>query len=117
MSSLPKKSLGEILKESRELKGLSLRDVEEITDISNAYLSQMENDKIKKPSADILHKLAGLYKIDFSFLLFSARLIEKASDLNKSFGKYVFSKENLSKEEEEELIRYLKYIRQKNNMP
>src|ERR1039457_5694674 len=115
MATTKPKSLGQVLKESRELKGLSLRDVEEETNISNAYVSQLENNKIQKPSADILHKLSNLYKIDFGFLLSSAGLVEKATDINKSFGEYVFSKENLSNEEEEELIRYLKFIRQKQN--
>ena len=44
------KSFGEGLKMARELRKLSLREVEEATGISNAYLSQLENDKIKKPS-------------------------------------------------------------------
>ena len=52
-------SLGSVLRQARDLKKLALRSVEEMTGISNAYLSQIENDKIKKPSADILHKLAG----------------------------------------------------------
>jgi len=48
------KSLGKTLKVSRELIPLALRQVEEATGISNAYLSQLENDKIKKPSANVL---------------------------------------------------------------
>ena len=106
-------SLGSVLRQSRDLRKLSLRTVEEMTGISNAYLSQLENDKIKKPSADILHKLATTYKIDFNYLLHISGLVEKSSSENVSFGKFVFAKDNLTKEEEEELIRYLQYIRQK----
>ncbi len=104
-------SLGSVLRHARDLKKLPLRTVEEITGISNAYLSQLENDKIKKPSADILHKLATTYKIDFNYLLHVAGLVEKSSSENVSFGKFVFSKDNLTREEEEELIHYLQYIR------
>ncbi|WP_367119167.1 helix-turn-helix domain-containing protein, partial [uncultured Mucilaginibacter sp.] len=42
-----KKTLGGLLKEARELRRLSLREVETQSGISNAYLSQLENDKIK----------------------------------------------------------------------
>ena len=108
-----KETLGSVLRQSRDLKKLALRTVEEMTGISNAYLSQLENDKIKKPSADILHKLATAYKVDFNYLLHIAGLVEKSSSVNVSFGKFVFSKDNLTKEEEAELIHYLQFIRQK----
>jgi len=71
----------------------------------------LENDNTKNPSADKLFKLAQLYKLDFYFLLQLAGLVEKQSAQNVSFGHFVFSKENLTKEEEEELINYLHFIR------
>lgn len=111
MTDSKNNSLGSVLRQARDLKKLALRTVEEMTGISNAYLSQIENDKIKKPSADILHKLAGLYKIDFNYLLHVAGLVEKKSTDNSSFGKFVFSKDNLTKEEEAELISYLQFMR------
>lgn len=51
------------LKERRERLGFTLRDVEAITDgeISNAYLSQLENGKIKTPSLHIALILAAAY--------------------------------------------------------
>ena len=44
--------LGSLLADLRQAKGLSLREVEEATGraVSNAYLSQLENGKIQKPS-------------------------------------------------------------------
>lgn len=107
-------TLGSRLKRSRLQKSYSLRFVEENTEVSNAYLSQLENDKIKKPSANILHKLADFYKDDFNTLLSLAGIVEIETASNKSFGEYVFSKENLTKEEEEELIKYLKFMRLRN---
>lgn len=41
--------------------GLTLREVESMTGISNAYLSQLENGKIKKPSFDVVQKLNNVY--------------------------------------------------------
>ena len=56
-------SLGITLKDARKNVGLTLRQVEEMTKISNPYLSQLENDKIKNPSVNILSKLSSLYKV------------------------------------------------------
>lgn len=51
------------LKTRREALGLSLRDVEDITEgkISNAYLSQLENGKIKQPGLAVAMQLAAAY--------------------------------------------------------
>lgn len=113
MTVTKEESLGAALKQARVFKKLALRAVEDMTGISNAYLSQLENDKIKKPSADILHKLATTYNLDFNYLLHIAGLVEKKSTENVSFGQFVFSKDNLSKEEEDELINYLQFMRQR----
>jgi transcriptional regulator with XRE-family HTH domain len=45
----------------RKTKGLTLRKVEEITGISNAYLSQLETGKIKQPSYTTVVTLIMLY--------------------------------------------------------
>jgi transcriptional regulator with XRE-family HTH domain len=106
------KSLGKTLKERRELIPLTLRQVEEVTGISNAYLSQLENDKIKKPSANVLYKLATLYNIEMNSLLMAAGIIEKGTGERKSvLNNVAFSSENLSEEEERALIDYLKFLR------
>jgi transcriptional regulator with XRE-family HTH domain len=56
---------GETLKGIRERLGFSLRDVEEITNrqVSNAYLSQLENGKIKAPSVQVACELAAAYAV------------------------------------------------------
>ena len=106
------KTLGATLKEARQLCSLKLRQVEDSTGISNAYLSQLENDKIKNPSANILYKLSSLYNIDLNTLLAASGAIEKSeSRKNNILNSVAFSSENLSKEEEEALIEYLKFLR------
>jgi len=107
------KSLGEKLKDARETQGLTLRQVEEITGISNAYLSQLENNKIKKPSANILYKLAEQYRIAFEFLLGEAGIVEKKEGQAgpKTLAGFALSSEGLTPEEESELAGYLKYLR------
>ena len=56
---------GSYLKSLREAKGLTLREVEKMIDISNAYLSQLEANKIKQPSPIILNKLSQTYGIKY----------------------------------------------------
>jgi transcriptional regulator with XRE-family HTH domain len=114
MSQHGQETLGTVLRLARESKTYTLRFVEEKTGISNAYLSQLENDKIKKPAADTLYKLSGIYNIDFNFLLQRAGLVEKNKSSNHSVGRFIFSKDNLTNDEQEELIRYLQYIRSKH---
>jgi transcriptional regulator with XRE-family HTH domain len=109
------KSLGRTLKDARELIPLTLRQVEEAIGISNAYLSQLENDKIKKPSANVLYKLANLYKIELNSLLAAAGIIQESTDSkNKLINSAALSAENLKPEEEEQLLKYLKFLRSEN---
>lgn len=53
-------TFGEFLKQCRKSKGLTLRQIEDYC-ISNPYLSQLENDKIKNPSIIIVYKLSKVY--------------------------------------------------------
>lgn len=75
--------LGETLRSLRESKNLSLRDVEQIVGISNAYLCQLENGKIAKPSVHFLHKLAKAYDASFEELMLAAQYIETATIMVK----------------------------------
>lgn len=109
------RSLGQTLKDSRELMSLTLRQVEEATGISNAYLSQLENDKIRKPSANILYKLASIYNIELNNLLAAAGIIQESQEAkNKLFNNAALSAEQLTEEEERALLTYLKVLRQHN---
>lgn len=108
------KSLGSTLKELREIHRFTLRQVEEATGISNAYLSQLENDKIAKPSANVLYKLSNTYNVELDTLLAAAGIIEKKTSSNKLLNAVALSSDSsLTKEEEEALLDYLRFIRQK----
>lgn len=106
-------SLGKLLREHRKAKGFTLRQVEDVTGISNAYLSQLENSKIQKPSANILYRLANLYRGNFNYYLEIAGIIEKQArtDQPKSLEGHVLYAEKLSSREEKELLRYLQFLR------
>ena len=60
--------LGLFLKELRIKNNLTTKQVEVKTGISNSYISLIERDK-RKPSVEILHKLAKAYRIKTEDLL------------------------------------------------
>jgi HTH-type transcriptional regulator, competence development regulator len=55
------KTLATLLRSCRITIGLTLREVERRTGISNAYLSQLENGRTINPSPRLLGKLAEAY--------------------------------------------------------
>ena len=59
--------MGKYLKELRLINKLTLREVEKITGISNAYLSQVERGKRSVPTIKILRKLAHVYNVQIYF--------------------------------------------------
>jgi len=110
------KTLGQVLKESREKSNKTMRDVEEATGISNAYLSQLENDKIKKPSANVLYKLSDAYEVELDVFLVAAGIIEKSKKSTQSElqRKAAFMADKFSKEEEKEVLNFIDYLRHRN---
>jgi len=72
-------NLGQLLRNSRIAAGLSLRGVQARTDISNAYLSQLETGKAENPAPALLRKLALLYHIDYELLLQAAGYASSSS--------------------------------------
>ncbi|MEX0750749.1 MAG: helix-turn-helix transcriptional regulator [Dehalococcoidia bacterium] len=55
--------IGDLLKELRLLKRLTIRDAAQAANVSNAYLSQIETGKKGAPSAKHLRRLAEVYGV------------------------------------------------------
>lgn len=111
-------ALGAYLASIRAAKGLTLREVEEATgkDVSNAYLSQLENGKITKPSPHILHSLSEVYAVPYDKLMEKAGYIKPSSPRPKQTrhgSAATFAIDDLTSEEEQELLRYLAFVRSK----
>lgn len=104
-------SLGSELKLLRETLNITLVQVQENTGISHAYLSQLENDKIKKPSANFLYKLSEIYKVPIDRLLHSAGII--SDDVYKNYQ--IFTGIKLTDDEEKQLLEYLRFLRSPKN--
>jgi transcriptional regulator with XRE-family HTH domain len=108
-------SLGEYLKSLREARATSLRDVEEKTGVSNAYLSQIETGSVSRPSPHILYKLAEFYRVDHIALMERAGHIKsgRAEASTRRSGRLPTSTlGDLTAEEEEALLRYLRFYRE-----
>jgi len=107
--------LGAVLADLRTAKGFSLREVEEATDkaVSNAYLSQLENGKNKKPSPNVLHSLAEVYAVPYEALMEKAGYLLPSESTGGGRRRRLaaFAIDDLTAEEEEELLKYLAFLR------
>ncbi len=63
---MPKKkqTVGEYLKNARLKRGLSTRDADRLSYVSNVYISQLEHDKYK-PTLEIISRLLEAYELDW----------------------------------------------------
>jgi transcriptional regulator with XRE-family HTH domain len=107
--------LAGLLADLRTARGFTLRQVEEATNraVSNAYLSQLEKGKVQKPSPNVLHSLAAVYAVPYESLMEKAGyLLPSAAGEGKRRRRLAaFALDDLSAEEEAELIKYLAFIR------
>lgn len=113
--------LGGLLADLRTARRFTLRQVEEATDnaVSNAYLSQLEKGRVRKPSPHVLHSLAAVYSVPYESLMEKAGyLLPSESREGKRRSRLTaFAIDDLTAEEEEELLKYLAFIRSRNPTP
>jgi transcriptional regulator with XRE-family HTH domain len=111
--------LGVVLSDLRKAKGFSLREVEQATGnaVSNAYLSQLENGKIKKPSPNVLHSLAEVYVVPYETLMEKAGYLlpSKSKESGRRRRLTAFAIDDLTAEEEEDLLKYLAFLRSRRS--
>jgi transcriptional regulator with XRE-family HTH domain len=106
--------LGRLLADLRMAKGLSLRRVEEITrnTVSNAYLSQLENGRINKPSPNVLLSLAAVYAVPYETLMEKAGYLPLSVAGSTGERKLAaFAIDDITAAEEEQLLKYLAFLR------
>lgn len=69
-------SIGEYIREQRQRAKVSLRQLAEVTGVSNPYLSQIERG-LRKPSAEILQQIAKGLRISAEALYVQAGILEE----------------------------------------
>jgi len=109
--------LGVLLADLRTAKGFSLREVEEASGkaVSNAYLSQLENGRIQKPSPNVLHSLSEVYAVPYEALMEKAGYLLPSEERGGRRRRLAaFAIDDLTAEEEEELLKYLAFLRSRS---
>jgi transcriptional regulator with XRE-family HTH domain len=134
MPAQPAQQLGAFLRTLRIARQLTLRQVEHTAEISNAYLSQIEQGKIAQPSPHILQKLATCYSIAPEELMLKAGYITEPARSRSALAPAAAGKRRggavrgpikghvatsstlgtVTPEEEDELLKYLAFLRSKN---
>jgi transcriptional regulator with XRE-family HTH domain len=107
-------ALGEELRRLRLEKGVSLREVEKATEVSNAYLSQLENGKTEQPSPRVLHKLAEYYHVPYNRLMEIAgylRPSENARANKVGSLQAALMSGDLTEEEEKTVAQFIEFLR------
>ena len=105
-------SLGTVLRQAREVRGLSGIDAARTAGISAAYLSKLENDGVKKPSPHVLHQLSQALALPYADLMrLSGYHLPVATDQDpaRALGAAFFN--DLSDDERDELIEYRAWYR------
>lgn len=119
MEQRPANALGNYIRKARQDAGMTLREVEDATnkEVSNGYLSQLESGKISKPSPHVLYTLSTVLSADYQTLMQRAGYILPAAVQRTVGAKHgraaTFAIDNLTAEEESELLEYLTFLRSK----
>jgi len=110
--------LGKTLLAARERKCMTLRDVERRIGVSNAYLSQLENGKIRAPSPTVLHKLASLFEVPYAALMQQAGYpIAEPNGMSAETAGLAARLGPVSSDEQDALAEYLAFLRSRTSRP
>lgn len=107
--------LGRYIRGLRQMKRLTLREVESRTQISNAYLSQLEGGKIKNPSPTILYKLSKVYSVSYSTVMQKAGYPVPGRDTTRHQSTLAARIGPTTRQEEDALVEYLEFLRSKRS--
>jgi len=85
------KKLQDLLSEARRVKGVSLREVERATGISNAYVSQLETGAVAEPSPRKLLALSEYFGISYGLLMNACGYVlpEQRMDMQNSATEFM----------------------------
>lgn len=85
---MQEKTIGEVIAEAREKKGLSQRQLAKIANINNSELSKIESGIRKEPSPKILRKISNVLDVNYSDLMYMIGLGIEVSPLNPFIKDY-----------------------------
>jgi transcriptional regulator with XRE-family HTH domain len=96
--------LGEFIRMQRRFAQLSLRQLSELADVSDAYLSQVERG-LYRPSAQVLKNLADALHVSAETLYRRAGLLDEEDSEAAGVEEAILLDERLTDEQKEALLR------------
>ena len=110
-------SLGDYIKEQRRFAQFSLRQLAEVTGVSNPYLSQIERG-LRKPSAEVLQQIAKALRISAEALYVRAGILEvrdsDGSDGDRSVSEALLSDSSITQRQKRVLLDIYESFRKEN---
>jgi transcriptional regulator with XRE-family HTH domain len=106
-------TLGRVIRTQRQLAKLSLRDLAALTDVSNAYLSQIERG-MHEPSVRVLRAIAEALSLPADELLREAGLLDPEAEREgdaASTEAAIRADQNLTDAQKEALLSVLRSFR------
>ena len=85
------KSVGEIIAEAREKKGISKRELSRLANISDTELARIESGERKIPNPKTLRKISKYIDINYNDLMYAAGLGFQVTPLNPFLTNYYSS--------------------------
>lgn len=107
-------SLGDYLREQRRQARLSLRQLAELTGVSNPYLSQIERG-LRKPSAEVLQQLAKALRISAETLYVRAGILDVDEHGERSVQMTVLADATLTERQKQVLLDIYESFQRENN--
>jgi transcriptional regulator with XRE-family HTH domain len=113
------RALGEYIRLQRQLADLSLRQLAQMTQVSNAYLSQIERG-LHQPSLRVLSSIADALDLSADTLLTQAGLRDAGAHADKAADRTdteaaILSDPDLTPEERETLVRVYRGLRSRGS--
>jgi transcriptional regulator with XRE-family HTH domain len=108
-----KDDLGAYLREQRQGAKLTLRQLAELAEVSNPYLSQIERG-LKKPSAEILQSLAKGLRVSAESLYVRAGILEERDEQQVDIEAAILSDSLLSERQKRVLLDIYESFRAEN---
>lgn len=103
------KTFGEFLREARKAKKLSQRKLAALIDVNFTYLSKIENNEMPAPSEEKIQLLAEHLELDSDELFaLAGRTSEELTELALQMPKILREAKNLTEEEQEEFLQWIK---------
>lgn len=119
MNEEGKTTLGQFIREGRQLKGMSLAAAAEGAEISAAYQKKLESDDVRQPSPNVLHTEARALGLEYVTLMQLAGYVvpdHDPRDVASDFD-HALSSADLSSDERKAVAAYVALLRQQREAP